>query len=47
MGNITLQKQVSQDSVHEKYAKKKKKDCMLEEKEQRQNCDLCIKINRN
>lgn len=25
MGNITLQKQVSQDSVHEKYAKKKKK----------------------
>lgn len=25
MGNITLQKQVSQDSVHEKYAKKKKR----------------------
>lgn len=25
MGNITLQKQVSQDSVHEKYEKKKKR----------------------
>lgn len=45
-GKYNLTK-VGKDSVHEKCAKKKKKDCILEVKEQRQSCALCIKINRN